>query len=68
MCGAHRDLLDVQGLSGLTTARDTRQGRIPGIGSAPLATGSARQSVPARFDALGFETATATPGRVSEPW
>ena len=57
---AHHDLLDLHGLFGLTAARDTRQGHFPGISTSPLALGSARQSVLARFDALGFEAAAVT--------
>ncbi|MGX1367696.1 hypothetical protein RKD19_003055 [Streptomyces canus] len=57
---AHHDLLEQHGLFGLTAARDTRQGHFPGISATPLAVGSARQSVLARFDALGFEAAAVT--------
>ncbi|MDH6568033.1 hypothetical protein M2160_003054 [Streptomyces sp. SAI-117] len=57
---AHHDLLDLHGLFGLGSARDTRQGHFPGISASPLAVGSARQSVLARFDALGFEAAAVT--------
>ncbi|MET7734654.1 serpin family protein [Streptomyces sp. NPDC005402] len=57
---AHHDLLDLHGLFGLTAARDARQGHFPGLSSSPLAVGSARQSVLARFDALGFEAAAVT--------
>ncbi|MFG2459148.1 serpin family protein [Streptomyces sp. NPDC048523] len=57
---AHHDLLDLHGLFGLTAARDARQGHFPGISASPLAVGSARQSVLARFDALGFEAAAVT--------
>lgn len=54
---AHHDLLELHGLFGLTAARDARQGHFPGISVSPLTVGSARQSVLARFDALGFEAA-----------
>ncbi|WP_086724382.1 serpin family protein, partial [Streptomyces sp. NRRL B-24085] len=57
---AHHDLLDLHGLFGLTSARDARQGHFPGISASPLAVGAARQSVLARFDALGFEAAAVT--------
>ncbi|MCX4857204.1 serpin family protein [Streptomyces canus] len=57
---AHHDLLDLHGLFGLTAARDARRGHFAGISAAPLAVGSARQSVLARFDALGFEAAAVT--------
>ncbi|WP_239158276.1 serpin family protein [Streptomyces sp. SID13726] len=57
---AHHDLLRPHSLFGLTTARDTRQGHFPGISPAPLAVGAAQQSVLARFDALGFESAAVT--------
>ncbi|MFF4030099.1 serpin family protein [Streptomyces sviceus] len=57
---AHHDLLDLHGLFGLTAARDARQGHFPGISASPLTVGSARQSVLARFDALGFEAAAVT--------
>jgi hypothetical protein len=57
---AHHDLLDLHALFGLTAARDGRQGHFAGISASPLAVGSARQSVLARFDALGFETAAVT--------
>ncbi|MFK4098761.1 serpin family protein [Streptomyces sp. NPDC019531] len=57
---AHHDLLDLHGLFGLSTARDTSRGHFPGISASPLAVGSARQSVLARFDALGFEAAAVT--------
>ncbi|MDH6440249.1 serine protease inhibitor [Streptomyces sp. SAI-144] len=57
---AHHDLLDLHGLFGLTAARDARQGHFAGISATPLAVGSARQSVLARFDALGFEAAAVT--------
>jgi serine protease inhibitor len=57
---AHHDLLDLHGLFGLTAARDARQGHFPGISASPLAVGSARQSVLASFDALGFEAAAVT--------
>ncbi|WP_424878298.1 serpin family protein [Streptomyces sp. SLBN-8D4] len=57
---AHHDLLDLHGLFGLTAAQDARQGHFPGISASPLAVGSARQSVLARFDALGFEAAAVT--------
>jgi serine protease inhibitor len=57
---AHHDLLDLHGLFGLTAARDARQGHFAGISPTPLAVGSARQSVLARFDALGFEAAAVT--------
>ncbi|WP_329597453.1 serpin family protein [Streptomyces pseudovenezuelae] len=57
---AQHDLLDLHELFGLTAARDGRQGHFPGISASPLAVGSARQSVLARFDALGFEAAAVT--------
>jgi serine protease inhibitor len=57
---AHHDLLELHGLFGLTAARDARQGHFPGISVSPLTVGSARQSVLARFDALGFEAAAVT--------
>ncbi|MFG2464526.1 hypothetical protein ACGFXB_03495 [Streptomyces canus] len=57
---AHHDLLNLHGLFGLTAARDARQGHFAGISAMPLAVGSARQSVLARFDALGFEAAAVT--------
>ncbi|MFF1302698.1 serpin family protein [Streptomyces sp. NPDC058307] len=57
---AHHDLLDLHGLFGLTAARDARLGHFPGVSASPLAVGSARQSVLARFDALGFEAAAVT--------
>ncbi|MFJ6390510.1 serpin family protein [Streptomyces sp. NPDC091972] len=57
---AHHDLLDLHGLFGLTSARDARQGHFPGISASPLAVGAARQSLLARFDALGFEAAAVT--------
>jgi serine protease inhibitor len=69
---AHHDLLDLHALFGLTAARDARQGHFPGISASPLAVGSARQSVLARFDALGFEAAAVTavaaaPGGAAPP-
>jgi hypothetical protein len=58
---AHHDLLDLHGLFGLTAARDARRGHFAGISRrAPGRRGSARQSVLARFDALGFEAAAVT--------
>ncbi|MFC8432656.1 serpin family protein [Streptomyces sp. NPDC057253] len=57
---AHHDLLRLHALFGLTAARDAGQGHFPGISASPLAVGAARQSVLARFDALGFESAAVT--------
>ncbi|WP_369777114.1 serpin family protein [Streptomyces sp. R33] len=58
--GADHDLLDHARLFGLHAAADTRSGHFPGIGSEPLAVGSARQSATARFHAEGFEAAAVT--------
>ncbi|KUN08618.1 proteinase inhibitor I4 serpin [Streptomyces yokosukanensis] len=57
---AHHDLLARHELFGLTTARDTGQGRFPGISARPLAVGAAAQSALARFGALGFRAAAVT--------
>ncbi|MEU0410838.1 serpin family protein [Streptomyces griseorubiginosus] len=57
---AHHDLLRLHGVFGLSAARDAGQGHFPGISASPLAVGAARQSVLARFDALGFEAAAVT--------
>ncbi|MFG2340467.1 serpin family protein [Streptomyces yangpuensis] len=54
---ASHDLLELHRLFGLTTARDTSRGHLPGISSSPLAIGSARQNTMAKFGALGFEAA-----------
>ncbi|MEU7058495.1 serpin family protein [Streptomyces sp. NPDC046197] len=57
---AHHDLAALHQLFGLSAATDPGQGHFPGISDAPLALGSARQSVVARFGALGFRAAAAT--------
>ncbi|MFG2985416.1 serpin family protein [Streptomyces sp. NPDC048258] len=57
---AEHDLLDQARLFGLEAASDTRAGHFPGISSAPLAVGSARQSALARFHARGFEAVAVT--------
>ncbi|MFI5979669.1 serpin family protein [Streptomyces sp. NPDC051555] len=57
---AEHDLLDHARLFGLDTASDDAFGHFPGISSAPLAVGSARQSAMARFHATGFEAAALT--------
>ncbi|MFJ8209639.1 serpin family protein [Streptomyces sp. NPDC096033] len=57
---AEHDLLEQAGLFGLEEARDNTRGHFPGISSAPLAIGSARQSAVARFQAEGFEAAAVT--------
>nr|WSX48315.1 serpin family protein [Streptomyces sp. NBC_00974] len=57
---AEHDLLDPAEPFGLASASDDRTGHFPGISSADLAVGSARQSAVARFHAEGFEAAAAT--------
>ncbi|GAA0287549.1 hypothetical protein GCM10010302_27390 [Streptomyces polychromogenes] len=57
---AEHDLLERAALFGLDTARDSGRGHFPGVSSAPLAVGSARQSAVARFRAEGFEAAAVT--------
>ncbi|MEU8795358.1 serpin family protein [Streptomyces sp. NPDC048643] len=57
---ASHDLLKLDSLFGLTTARDTSRGHFPGISDFPLAIGSAKQNAMARFGALGFEAAAVT--------
>ncbi|MFI5683824.1 serpin family protein [Streptomyces sp. NPDC051636] len=57
---ADHDLLALDRLFGLATARDARQGHFPGISAAPLAIGAARQSAVAQFGALGFRAAAVT--------
>ncbi|MGW6685175.1 serpin family protein [Streptomyces sp. NPDC054961] len=54
------DLLDPAEPFGLASASDKRTGHFPGISSADLAVGSARQSAVARFHAEGFEAAAVT--------
>ncbi|MFI0240597.1 serpin family protein [Streptomyces sp. NPDC016845] len=55
------DLRDRRQLFGLTTAMDTTVGHFSGISDfPPLAVGSARQNILARFRALGFEAAAVT--------
>jgi serine protease inhibitor len=57
---ADHDLTASPGVFGLTTARDRTRGHFPGISASPLAVGSARQSVTARFGADGFHAAAVT--------
>jgi hypothetical protein len=57
---ARHDLLELHGLFGLTTARDTDYGHFPGISAFPLAIGAAEQSTVAQFGALGFRAAAVT--------
>ncbi|MFB7466192.1 serpin family protein [Streptomyces sp. NPDC056224] len=57
---AEHNLLDQAQLFGLEAASDTGAGHFPGISSAPLAVGSARQTALARFHARGFEAAAVT--------
>ncbi|ANP49225.1 serpin family protein [Streptomyces griseochromogenes] len=57
---ADHDLLETPGLFGLATAQDLRQAHFPGVSAFPLAMGAARQSVLARFGALGFRAAAVT--------
>jgi serine protease inhibitor len=57
---ARHDLLDLHGLFGLTTARDTGNGHFPGISPSALAVGQAQQSTTAQFGALGFRAASVT--------
>ncbi|MET8248171.1 serpin family protein [Streptomyces sp. NPDC005202] len=57
---AHHDLLALHRLFGLSTAKDTTRAHFPGISGFPLAVGSARQSVVARFGAVGFRAAAVT--------
>lgn len=57
---ADHDLLALDRLFGLGTARDTRHGHFPGISPDPLAIGAARQSTVAEFGALGFRAASVT--------
>ncbi|MFI6459308.1 serpin family protein [Streptomyces sp. NPDC050538] len=57
---ARHDLLDLPGLFGLTTAKDTGAGHFPGISPNPLAIGQAEQSAMAQFGALGFRAGAVT--------
>ncbi|MFE9447016.1 serpin family protein [Streptomyces sp. NPDC006739] len=57
---ADHDLLALDGLFGLATARDDSRSHFPGISASPLAVGAARQSALAQFGALGFRAAAAT--------
>ncbi|MFJ9248055.1 serpin family protein [Streptomyces sp. NPDC101776] len=57
---ARHDLLDLHGLFGLTTARDTGDGHFPGISPYPLALAQAGQSAVAQFGALGFRAGAVT--------
>ncbi|MEV1063258.1 serpin family protein [Streptomyces sp. NPDC050263] len=57
---ADHDLLAHHELFGLTTARDTDEGRFPGISALPLAVGSAQQSATAEFGAKGFRASAVT--------
>ncbi|MEU6555934.1 serpin family protein [Streptomyces sp. NPDC046915] len=57
---ADHDLLALDRLFGLTTAKDIRQGHFPGISADPLAIGAAQQSTVAEFGALGFRAAAVT--------
>ncbi|MFF8941206.1 serpin family protein [Streptomyces sp. NPDC014864] len=57
---ADHDLLDLDRLFGLSTAKDTGRGHFPGVSAFPLAVGSAGQSVVARFGPLGFRAAAVT--------
>ncbi|MFF7747990.1 serpin family protein [Streptomyces sp. NPDC007971] len=57
---ADHDLLALPGLFGLGAAQDLRQAHFPGVSSFPLGLGTARQSVLARFGALGFKAAAVT--------
>ncbi|OQR61260.1 proteinase inhibitor I4 serpin [Streptomyces maremycinicus] len=57
---ASHDLLKLHRLFGLTTVRDISPGHFSGISDFPLATGSAEQSIMARFGASGFEAAAVT--------
>ncbi|MFF2194163.1 serpin family protein [Streptomyces sp. NPDC058157] len=57
---AEHDLLRRARLFGLEAACDNSRGHFPGVGSEPLAVGSARQSAMARFRAEGFEAAAVT--------
>jgi hypothetical protein len=57
--GEH-DLLGLPDVFGLASVRDSSRGHFPGISTAPLAIGQARQNALARFDAEGFEAASVT--------
>ncbi|MET9464557.1 serpin family protein [Streptomyces sp. NPDC006544] len=57
---AEHDLLSPAEPFGLASASDKRTGHFPGISSADLAVGTARQSAVARFHAEGFEAAAVT--------
>ncbi|MEU6354634.1 serpin family protein [Streptomyces sp. NPDC047072] len=57
---AQHDLLELDRLFGLGSARDTTRGHFPGVSDFPPAVGSARQSVLARFTATGFRAAAVT--------
>ncbi|MGV9643418.1 serpin family protein [Streptomyces sp. NPDC003514] len=57
---AEHDLTASSGVFGLTTALDTTRGHFPGVSASPLAVGSARQSMTARFGADGFHAAAVT--------
>ncbi|WP_033308759.1 serpin family protein [Streptomyces iakyrus] len=57
---ASHDLLALHRLFGLTTAQDTSRGHFPGVSDFPLAIGSAKQNIMAKFGARGFEAAAVT--------
>lgn len=57
---AEHDLLERAQLFGLATATHAARGHFPGISPQPLAVSSARQTVTATFNALGFRAAAVT--------